>query len=207
MRTLKHFKNWIRAAIVLCPLGLYAADDAVTFTTNTVGFPLLVTDGTDFTYSVSGSFTGTATLERSFDGKNFEGIKTFSTSATGQLNSSNPGHGVAYYRFRSKNVGGSESIVTDLKNVPKVYFQRYDEAGQLVYQFDESGLTVTGVNASGAVTIGSGTSTKHTLNTLLGTNGSGTAAMPNLPSGVATNSIGWIKIKINGTDSYIPFWQ
>lgn len=61
---------------------------------------------------------------------------------------------------------------------------------------------------SGTMTIGTGTTQQHTLNTLLATNGAQAATLLNLPAAAtAGNANGWLQITINGTTSYIPFWH
>lgn len=64
------------------------------------------------------------------------------------------------------------------------------------------------IASGGAVTIGKGSATQHTLNTLLATNGAQAATLLNLPAAAtAGNPAGWAKFTINGTTSYVPFWQ
>lgn len=77
------------------------------------------------------------------------------------------------------------------------------------------GLVTTGTQAiagdktlSGTTVIGNGTAQTHSLNSLLAANGAQVAVMTNLPAAAAAlNPAGWITIKINGTNSYVPFWQ
>jgi hypothetical protein len=62
--------------------------------------------------------------------------------------------------------------------------------------------------SGGAVTIGPAESApQHSLNTAVGTPGSGSATITNLPDGVSTTPAGYIKMSINGVDSYIPYFQ
>lgn len=71
-----------------------------------------------------------------------------------------------------------------------------------------SSIVPFSITAGGVVSIGTGTSTQHNLNTLLATNGAQTATLTNLPAAAtAGNPNGWLKISINGTTSYIPFWH
>lgn len=70
-----------------------------------------------------------------------------------------------------------------------------------------SGSLVMSVAPSftGIVTIGSGTATQHVLNTLVKTNGAQVGTLTNAPS--AGNPTGFAQITVNGTTSYIPYWQ
>lgn len=72
-----------------------------------------------------------------------------------------------------------------------------------------NGSTLAGsISAASLWTIGTGTATQHALNTLLATNGAQVATITNLPAAAtAGNPNGWLKITINGTLSYIPFWH
>lgn len=70
----------------------------------------------------------------------------------------------------------------------------------------QNGTVVFKVGSSLALTLGSGTSTEHILNTLLGTNGAGALTLLNGPSGTTGNATGYISITINGSTRYIPFW-
>lgn len=64
------------------------------------------------------------------------------------------------------------------------------------------------ITSAGLLTLGNGTATQHALNTLLATNGAQNATLTNLPAAAtAGNPNGWLKITINGTTSYIPFWH
>lgn len=58
----------------------------------------------------------------------------------------------------------------------------------------------------GQMTIGSGTSTTHVLNTQLGTNGAAVLTLTNGPAGTLGNPTGYIQININGSNRFIPFW-
>jgi hypothetical protein len=77
-----------------------------------------------------------------------------------------------------------------------------------IIQFQTAGTTAGQISATQAWTIGAGTSTQHTLQTLLATNGAQTATMTNLPAAATSgNPNGWLQITVNGTTSYIPFWH
>jgi len=87
--------------------------------------------------------------------------------------------------------------------------------GAVNIQTAPAGSTGTSVNAlvtslsvasTGVVTIGAASTTpEHALNTAHST-GSGAGTLTNLPTS-SGNPAGYVKIKINGTDSYIPYWQ
>lgn len=80
-------------------------------------------------------------------------------------------------------------------------------AGSDVAQIITGGTVAVSVNASQAVTIGTGTATQHTFNTLLATNGAAVMTLNNGPAAAtAGNPVGWVQITINGTTRYQPFW-
>lgn len=63
------------------------------------------------------------------------------------------------------------------------------------------------ISTAGLITLGTGTSTQHALNTLLATNGAQAATLLNLPAAAtAGNPAVWIKITVNGATRYIPAW-
>ncbi len=74
----------------------------------------------------------------------------------------------------------------------------------LIVQDDTT--TVFQVADGGVVTIGSGTSTQHVLNTQLAANASGLLTLANAPSGISGDPVGYIQMTINGSTRYIPFW-
>lgn len=64
------------------------------------------------------------------------------------------------------------------------------------------------ITTGGLVTIGTGTATQHALNTLLAANGVQLATIGNLPAAATAGAaFGWLKMTINGTTSYLPFWH
>lgn len=88
----------------------------------------------------------------------------------------------------------------------RVNYQDAQTADSTIVATNE--ITPFTVSAAGKVTLGSGTATQHTLNTLLATNGVQAATIANLPAAAtAGNATGWIKITINGTTAYMPFWN
>ena len=59
----------------------------------------------------------------------------------------------------------------------------------------------------GGVKIGPDTQTPlHSLNTAEGTPNVGVGTLTNLPTNCSNNPHGYIRIKINGTEAYIPYW-
>ncbi len=71
--------------------------------------------------------------------------------------------------------------------------------------FRTNSTTAFSISGAQVVTIGTGTSSQHVLNSLLAANGSGVMTMTNGPVASA-NATGWLQITINGSTRYIPFW-
>lgn len=64
-------------------------------------------------------------------------------------------------------------------------------------------------DSTDAITLGaSGSLAVTNLNNTLATNGAQAATLLNLPAAATSgNPFGWLTIKVNGTNSYIPFWH
>lgn len=61
------------------------------------------------------------------------------------------------------------------------------------------------IDNNAQVTIGNGTTAQHIINGATKTDGAQTGTLTNAPT--AGNPAGYLKVTINGTTSYIPFWQ
>lgn len=108
--------------------------------------------------------------------------------------------------------GGGDAYITlaPLGSVDWSIGQDVSDSGTLT--FDNGATpgsnTRMSITQAGVITLGSGSSTQHALNTLLATNGVQVATLANLPAAAtAGNPFGWFKITVNGTTSYIPFWH
>lgn len=87
------------------------------FTAVGVGIALLVKSGSSFTYSLSGTFSGTAVLERSVNGgQTWDAILTLTAAASGRLDIVLGNGGSALYRWRC-SAFTSGTLVTEVKDV------------------------------------------------------------------------------------------
>ena len=85
------------------------------------------------------------------------------------------------------------------------------EIGLAVYDHNNTttplkGLILDSNGTDVSVTIGTGTSAQHVLNTKTATNGSGVGTLTNMPTGVSGNPAGYEQITINGVTHYRPYW-
>jgi len=78
---------------------------------------------------------------------------------------------------------------------------------QDIARFADDSTVVMKIADGGIITLGATSATpKHILNTATGTTGSDALTLANGPTGTAGDAVGYVKITINGTDRYIPFW-
>jgi len=78
---------------------------------------------------------------------------------------------------------------------------------QDIARFADDSTVVMKIADGGIITLGATSENpKHILNTDTGTTGADALTLANGPTGTAGNAVGYVKITINGTDRYIPFW-
>lgn len=77
--------------------------------------------------------------------------------------------------------------------------------GDLVIFTNSSSNEMMRVSNAGSITLGRGTSAQHSVNSTVKTNGAQAGTLTNTPT--AGNPAGFLQITINGTTSYIPYWQ
>lgn len=129
---------------------------SASFTGTTAGAALLLKQGDTLTYSVSGTFSGTAVLEKSFtNGATWDLVAAFTAAASDGIEIRNSNGGYVQYRFRCSDYT-SGTIVTSIVRASLVVFERRDRDGGLVFQIKEDGINAavkpsqTRIQAGGA---------------------------------------------------------
>lgn len=128
------------------------------------------------------------------------------TGVIGYHNGGATAHPSTFLRHSPRNNANSS-------NTDAVLFTLFksdgSNGGEIEIQTATTGGTLTDViycDNQQQVTLGTGTSGTHRLNTALGTNGAGVLTTLNGPSGTSGNPTGYIQMNINGTNRFIPFW-
>lgn len=104
---------------------------------------LFVKSGRSFTYSVSGTFVGTAILEKTLDGgKTHQQVLSATAPTSGQIDTTLPDGGSAHYRWRI-DAYTSGTIVTEVADVAQVLQTYVDQSGNVVFQVSEAGVVVS----------------------------------------------------------------
>lgn len=156
-------------------------------------------------YGYQSSFTGTSaatTAIRGFSASNSTAAASFTCAAVTNFESGNVtvGAGSTVTAFTGFHDAGAANhrATNNASFADNVSF-----TGN--WFLNQSGTDPSQI--SGILTIGSGTTQQHKLNTLLGTNASGILTLTNAPSGVSGNPTGYIEITVNGsTGHFIPYW-
>lgn len=168
-------------------------------------------------YTSSGGWTfgssgGTATTTANTN--NFQMLGSSAGAATLYVFNANNANAAAHAVIEIQNGGASAGDAyirfDDASNAWSIGPDRSDSGAFKITESTSLNTTADyfRIASGGAVTIGKGSATQHTLNTLLATNGAQAATLLNLPAAAtAGNPAGWAKFTINGTTSYVPFWQ
>jgi len=104
------------------------------------GTNISVANGAQFTYSVSGTFSGTIVLERANKGStNYAPVLTFTAAGSGLIQAPGVNQGQSSYRFRC-SVYSSGTIVTQLLNVDKPIQEFFGEDGSSLFKVTSGGV-------------------------------------------------------------------
>lgn len=123
------------------------------FTAVGTGPILHVRRGESFTYDLSGTFSGTAVLERSrTGGAAWETLVTATAAASGTIVNESPDSSSEWYRWRC-TARASGTLVTSLADVADVVQAVRNRQGDVVHQISDDGVAITGTLAvSGTLT-------------------------------------------------------
>lgn len=180
--------------------------------------------GTNILSGTSGFTFVTSTL--SVPGKILNGAGNVSAPAYSFTDDSNTGvysRGADEIGFAAagadKFIIQSSAVISSVKHAfqdgaigaPGIFFDSDSNCGLYRSGTDAIALVTGGVagvaiSSTQAVTLGTGTSAIHRLNTALATNGADAATLLNGPGGTAGNPDIWVKLNVNGTDYCFPAW-
>lgn len=159
MRKMKKFGRLSAAALVTA-WGLAfagpaaAATVSATFTTHgSSSSRLLVRGDETFDYSVSGTFIGTVTLQKSFNSSDFKTVLTINSASSGRWDvGEGAGRRVWFRMYCSTHTSGS--IVTSMSDVSDRTNTWYNKKNVESLQLNDDGLAVPGtLDVTGAATI------------------------------------------------------
>lgn len=131
---------------------------AASFTAKGAGSALSLKVDDEFTYSVSGTFTGTIALQKSDDGgTSWEPVDSFSAAASGTLVAQGKPNANMLYRFCcTAFTAESGTAVTALADASagKVIQEYKDPYGKVIFKITEAGVDINGaMGLTGAVTL------------------------------------------------------
>lgn len=117
---------------------------STSFTSATVGLPIHIRHGDEFTYDLSGTFAGTLKLEKTTSGgASWDVISSHTTTASGTVKNEDSGGADMLVRWEctAYTSGTAVAVVADAT----IVFQSFtDPAGNTVATIDEAGVNVTG---------------------------------------------------------------
>lgn len=139
--------------LLLLATSVNAATISKSFSAVGAGPAILLKDGRSFTYSVSGTFSGTVVLEKSNNGGiSYSPVTSATTSASGTVYAEQASNkGAFLYRFRC-SARASGTIDTSLVEVAGQVKAFRDAKGANVLVINDDGIVVSGnVSASGSI--------------------------------------------------------